>query len=142
MPGKPKKPLTKSSLVRLIALLEETLAEIDDEHEAASVYHQSELVESARVNAGQALTEAVRQLAMEHFHKAERHCAVSWFYLNFARGILDAEFTEHQLGEDVFLDLVPTHSAVRDEVTALMLELKTELNAIYASLEPLPEGSS
>lgn len=140
--GKPKKTLTKPSLVRLIALLEETLADIDDEHEAASAYHQSELVETARVNAGHALTEAVRQLAMEHFNKAERHCAVTWFYLNFARGILDAEFTEHQLGEDVFLDLVPTQSAVRDEVTALMQELKSELNAIYVSLEPLPEDAN
>ncbi|HNA73013.1 MAG TPA: hypothetical protein PKW73_06730, partial [Candidatus Obscuribacter sp.] len=106
-PKKSRNP-NRTELVRILALIEENLDEIDREHEAASAYHRSELVEVSRDNAQAALKEAVQFLALEDFPKAEREATAAWFYTDFARNILDAEFTEHHLGEDIFLDLVPT----------------------------------
>jgi len=137
----PKKSRTPSrtELVRILALIEENLDEIDKEHEAASAYHRSELVEVSRDNAQAALKEAVQFLALEDFPKAEREATAAWFYTDFARNILDAEFTEHHLGEDIFLDLVPTRESVTLEIASLMKDLKTELNGIYESLEVTKE---
>ncbi len=133
----PKKSrnLNRTELVRILALIEENLDEIDKEHETASAYHRSELVEVSRDNAQAALKEAVQFLALEDFSQAEREASAAWFYTDFARNILDAEFTEHHLGEDVFLDLVPTRESVKNEISNLMNDLKTELNAVYESLE-------
>ncbi|MBI5174139.1 MAG: hypothetical protein SFV17_21575 [Candidatus Obscuribacter sp.] len=132
-PKKSRNP-NRTELVRIMALIEENLDEIDKEHEAASAYHRSELVEVSRDNAQAALKEAVQFLALEDFPKAEREAAAAWFYTDFARNILDAEFTEHHLGEDVFLDLVPTRESVKHEISSLMNDLKTELNGVYESL--------
>ncbi len=121
--------------MRLIALLEETLAENDKDQKAAEIYHKSELVDTAQQNAALALREAIRRLAQEDFEVAERLSAVAWCYANFARGILDAEYTEHQLGEDVFLDFVPPKQNIKDRFASLMTELKSLLQEKFDGLD-------
>ncbi|MBL0185416.1 MAG: hypothetical protein IPP97_06790 [Candidatus Obscuribacter sp.] len=130
-----KQNRTRANLVSMIALLEEALAENEKDQLAAADYHQSELVDTAQQNATLALREAIRRLAQEDFEVAERLSAVAWFYANFARGILDAEYTEHQLGEDVFLDFVPPRQTVKDRFGNLMAELKSLLQDKFDGLD-------
>ncbi|OPZ85878.1 MAG: hypothetical protein BWY75_02313 [bacterium ADurb.Bin425] len=128
----------KDKLLRAMVLAEETLFDVEQEHARAD-YHQSELVSTSCENARTALTQAVRFYALDKPQRAEKHCCKAWFYLIFARKILEAEFTEHQLGENAFLDLIPTKQSIKREIKALMNELKQELNCIYDSLDPLQE---
>lgn len=110
-----------------MAQVEQILQDISRDHRAAADYHQSELVETSRDNGRSALSEAIKLLSRGQEKEALRLTKAAWFYARFARNILDAEATEHLLGDNFFFDLVQSRAELKSQIAKTMRELKTEI---------------
>lgn len=100
------KPSLKNELrvMERLALVEQFLAKLKLDFEAAG-FRRNRLVNDGITDGFELVDNAVEMLADESLVDADRICRVAWIRAHFARGILDAELTEHYLGEGVFLEL-------------------------------------
>jgi len=106
-------------LVQRLAAMEQFIFLLQEAHSQAD-YHRNEAVKLSLANANSALSQAVKILAQEEISGAEKLTNVAWFYAKFARDLLSAEATEHLLGHDQFLDLIPTGEQTKQRLSEIM----------------------
>ncbi len=95
---------TELRVMERLALVEQFLAKLKVDFEAAS-FRRNRLVNDGIADGLDLVSEAVDMLAEESYEDADRICRVAWIRAHFARGVFDAEMTEHFLGEGIFLEL-------------------------------------
>lgn len=87
-----------------LTLVEQFLAKLKLDFDASG-FRKSRIVDNGITSGLAEIDKAVEFLAEEDFKEADRACKVAWLHAHFARGLFDAETTEHYLGEGVFLEL-------------------------------------
>ena len=99
-----RKAPSEIKIMQRLALVEQSLAKLKSDFEAAA-FRRNRVVEDGITRGFDVVGIAVEKLAEEELEEADRCCEAAWLHAQFARGIFDAETTEHYLGEGVFLEL-------------------------------------
>ncbi len=94
-----------------LTLVEQFLAKLKLDVDSSG-FRRNRVVDDGIARGLQEIEEAVEHLAEDDFQKADTACRVAWLHAHFARGIFDAETTEHYLGEGVFLEIDDQYEAV------------------------------
>lgn len=87
-----------------LTLVEQFLAKLKIDVESSG-FRRNHVVENGITSGLNEIDDAVEHLSNEEFQEADLACRIAWLHAHFARGIFDAETTEHYLGEGVFLEL-------------------------------------
>lgn len=95
---------TELKVMEKLTLVEQFLAKLKLDFESSG-FRRNHVVDDGITRGLQEIDDAVEYLSNEEFQKADLSCRVAWLHAHFARGIFDAETTEHYLGEGVFLEL-------------------------------------
>lgn len=103
MPHNKKLPAELKVMERM-ALTEQLLAKLKLDFESAG-FRRNRIVDDGITSGFEEIDVAVEKLAEDDLEEADRACKVAWLHGHFARGIFDAETTEHYLGEGVFLEI-------------------------------------
>ena len=127
----------REALLDRAAALEQLIVQLDAARRtAAAAYHDSELAGRSIGNARAAAAAALKSLARGHYDRSERLLNVTWFYAKFAQDILNAEATEHILGNDRFLDLIEPASKIQAELLALIESADHMLDDLSVLIPP------
>jgi hypothetical protein len=130
---------TELKVMERLTLIEQFLAKLRLDFDASS-FRRSRIVENGIANGLASIENAVELIADEDFKEADKACKVAWLHAHFARGLFDAETTEHFLGEGVFLELrdVPDGewrqfaaeelADLQEEIVNLRAEIKEQAN--------------
>lgn len=124
--SKAKAPAELKVMERL-TLVEQFLSKLKLDFESAG-FRRNRMVDDGITYGLSEIDKAVEHLANEDFAEADRACRVAWLHAHFARGLFDAETTEHYLGEGVFLELgnmpeADWHSFAAEELAYLQEEI-------------------
>lgn len=95
---------TELKVMEELTLVEQFLAKLKMDFESSG-FRRNSVVDHGITRGLQEIDDAVEHLSNEEFQQADLSCRVAWLHAHFARGIFDAETTEHYLGEGVFLEL-------------------------------------
>jgi hypothetical protein len=95
---------TELKVMEKLTLVEQFLSKLKIDFDSCG-FRRNRVVDDGITRGLQEIDDAVEHLANEDFQKADVACRVAWLHAHFARGIFDAETTEHYLGEGIFLEL-------------------------------------
>ncbi|MBX3074642.1 hypothetical protein KF707_03145 [Candidatus Obscuribacterales bacterium] len=130
---------TELKVMERLTLVEQFIAKLKLDFDASG-FRKSRIVENGIASGLAAIDKAVELIADEEFKDADTACKVAWLHAHFARGLFDAETTEHYLGEGVFLELgdLPDSewrqfaaeelSELQEEIVNLRAEIKEQSN--------------
>jgi len=104
---------TELKVMEKLTLVEQFLAKLKLDFDTCG-FRRNRVVDDGITRGLQEIEEAVEHLSNEEFQEADVACRVAWLHAHFARGIFDAETTEHYLGEGVFLELGDDEAIIKD----------------------------
>lgn len=129
------RPPTELKVMERLTLVQQFLAKLELDFKASG-FRKSRVVDNGIARGLAEIDSAVELLAEEEFVDADRACKVAWLHAHFARGLFDAETTEHYLGEGVFLELeeVP-NGEWREFAVEELAELQEEIVLLRAEIK-------
>jgi len=131
---------TELKVMERLTLVEQFLAKLKLDFESSS-FRRNRIVGDGITCGLEEIDNAVEQLANEEFQDADRSCRVAWLYAHFARGIFDAETTEHFLGEGVFLELEDQEAGDwRESATDELAKLQDEIVSLRKNIKDHSSG--
>lgn len=133
------KALTKKAVLNDLVALEQFLAKLREDFEAAT-YRRNETIEAYLEKASEELESGFRALSRENVRKAHKSLRICWIEANYARQLFDAETVEHVLGEGEYLELSEAQGDWRSHVANEFNFLEQELRALRVDIKRREAG--